>query len=413
MTAILKHDDSMVMEPPQSHDRLIASGRDLKGLDARIKIVLDVAARNAVSVDGAARFPQEAIAAAREQRLMGLMAPRQFGGEAVSISDIVDICYRLGRACSSTAMIYAMHQTKVACVVRHGQGSAWHENLLRRLCAEQMLLASSTTEGQGGGNVRSSQAPVERTGACFVLERDAAVISYGAQADGIVTTARRSADVSSSDQVLVVLTKDDYSLEPTLTWDTLGMRGTCSAGFALKASAGTDQILPDPYEKIHAQTMTPVAHLMWSGVWTGIATEAHERARSFIRKAARQSNGQLPPGGAQFTKASSSLAMLRGLVSSALTRYEAAAHDEHALASIDFQNMINLTKVDASELAVATVLTSLRVCGLSGYRNEGEFSISRHLRDVLSSPLMINNDRILSNISTALLMSSATTSLRN
>jgi hypothetical protein len=32
---------------------------------------------------------------------------------------------------------------------------------------------------------------------------------------------------------------------------------------------------------------------------------------------------------------------------------------------------------------------------------------------VLSSPLMINNDRILSNISTALLMSSATTSLRN
>ena len=105
--------------------------------------------------------------------------------------------------------------------------------------------------------------------------------------------------------------------------------------------------------------------------------------------------------------------MLRGLVSSALTRYEAAAHDEHALASIDFQNMINLTKVDASELAVATVLTSLRVCGLSGYRNEGEFSISRHLRDVLSSPLMINNDRILSNISTALLMSSATTSLRN
>ena len=54
----------------------------------------------------------------------------------------------LGRDCASTAMIYAMHQTKVACLVRHGRGSAWHQRLLRRLCAEQLLLASSTTEGQ-------------------------------------------------------------------------------------------------------------------------------------------------------------------------------------------------------------------------------------------------------------------------
>jgi acyl-CoA dehydrogenase len=58
-------------------------------------------------------------------------------------------------------------------------------------------------------------------------------------------------------------------------------------------------------------------------------------------------------------------------------------------------------------------MSAMRACGLSGYRNDSDFTIGRHLRDVLSSPLMINNDRILSNISTALLMSSATTSLRN
>ena len=58
---------------------------------------------------------------------------------------------------------------------------------------------------------------------------------------------------------------------------------------------------------------------------------------------------------------------------------------------------MNLLKVNASELAVATVMSAMQACGLSGYRNDGEFSVGRHLRDILSSPIMINNDRILAN----------------
>jgi acyl-CoA dehydrogenase len=53
----------------------------------------------------------------------------------------------------------------------------------------------------------------------------------------------------------------------------------------------------------------------------------------------------------------------------------------------------------------------MQACGLAGYRNDGEFSIGRHLRDILSSPIMISNDRILANISAANLLSSAPKSL--
>ena len=72
---------------------------------------------------------------------------------------------------------------------------------------------------------------------------------------------------------------------------------------------------------------------------------------------------------------------------------------------------MNLLKVNASELAVATVMSAMQACGLAGYRNDGEFSIGRHLRDILSSPIMISNDRILANISAASLLSSAPASL--
>ena len=386
---------------------------DRSSFPQRTAAVATAAAAEAEAVDRDARFPQAAIDAARQQKLLGIQIPQQFGGDGASMSDITDMCYTLGRACASTAMIFAMHQTKVACLVRHGTGSDWHEMLMRRVASEQMLLASSTTEGQNGGNIRSSAAAVEQTGADISLVRNATVISYGAQADGIITIARRASDAAASDQVLLALTKDNYTLERSLEWETLGMRGTCSAGFELKASAAAEQVFPEAYDKIHAQTMTPVAHLCWSSVWAGIAAAAVDRAQMFIRKAARGAGGQMPPAAAHFTTARMALTKLRAVITASLDSYAVHEHDERALSSIDFQSSINLLKVEASELAVTTVMSAMRACGLSGYRNDGDFSVGRHLRDVLSAPIMINNDRILANIATASLMSAVPASLRD
>jgi acyl-CoA dehydrogenase len=378
---------------------------------ARAAKVAAVAAVHAAAVDKDSRFPDEAIAAARAERLLGIGVPRELGGDGATIADIVDVCYALGRACASTAMIYAMHQTKLACLARHGKSSAWHQLLLRRLCNEQLLLASSTTEGQNGGDVRNSAAPIESDGSRITLERQATVISYGKAADAVVTTARRSADAASSDQVLVAFLKQDYTLEPSSGWDAFGMRGTCSEGFKLVASGSSEQILPVSYEEIQAQTMMPVAHLLWSAAWAGIATAAVDRARNFVRKATQRAGGTLPPAAAHLTRANATLRTLRSLIGNAMARFEAASADPAALEAIDFQTGMNLHKVNASELAVAAVMSAMQTCGLAGYRNDSEFSIGRHLRDILSSPVMISNDRILANIVTASLLGSAPNSL--
>jgi len=297
--------------------------------------------------------------------------------------------------------------------MRHMGENTTLQRMLRRLCAEQLLLASSTTEGQGGGNIRSSEAPVEhQDGGRITLERKASVISYGAYADGVVTTARRAADAAASDQVLIAFFKSDYTLTRLQGWDALGMRGTCSEGYTLKASASAEQIIPEPYETIHTRTMVPFAHLLWGSVWTGIAASATARAQGFVRNAMRH-GGQLPPGAPQFTRALATLRTLRGMLATSLRRYEQCMNDPQALAALDFQILITLTKVEASELAAQTVMSAMRACGLSGYRNDSEYSIGRHLRDVLSSPIMINNDRILANLATPVLMSPMAASLRD
>jgi len=377
----------------------------------RARRVAAVAAQFAEDVDRAGRFPAEAIAAAKAEGLMGVMAPKSLGGEGVGLLELSEVCYTLAQGCAATAMVYAMHQVKVACVVRHGLDSPWIGAFVRKLTHEQLLIASSTTEGKGGGDVRSSEAPVERDGSRIALRRDATVISYGAQADAIVTTARRAADAAASDQVLVVLLASDYTLEPTLSWDALGMRGTCSGGFNLVAAGDAAQVMTTPYETIHGQSMVPAAHILWSSVWAGIAAAAVEKARKYLRKAMR-GGGEPPPSAPYYARATASLRALRALITSMVDRYAAIAGDADALSTMEFHTAISLLKVDVSELAVQTVMSALRVGGLSSYRNDTDVSIGRHLRDVLSSPIMINNDRILGNVAAASLLGEVGASLR-
>ena len=154
-------------------------------------------------------------------------------------------------------------------------------------------------------------------------------------------------------------------------------------------------------------------HLLWSSVWSGIAAGAVERARAFVRQVARKGDGTLPPGALQLTIARSTLLKLRTLVAASVRAFEHHETDEQALRSVEFQTQLNLTKVEASELALAAVLSAARACGLSGYRNDSEFSTGRYLRDILSAPIMIHNDRILANLTLASVVASVPAGLHD
>src|SRR5258708_2733059 len=84
---------------------------DRSSFPQRTAAVVAAASAEAEAVDRDARFPKAAIDAARSQKLLGIQIPIAFGGDGASIMDVTDMCYALGRACASTAMIFAMHQT--------------------------------------------------------------------------------------------------------------------------------------------------------------------------------------------------------------------------------------------------------------------------------------------------------------
>ncbi len=363
----------------------------------------EIAARHADDVDAKARFPKEAFAALKDKKLLGILVPESEGGAGADLGEIVSICHALGQACASTAMIYAMHQIQVACVVRHGGKSAWHRAFLKRLANEQLLLASATSEAGVGGDVRTSICAVEEKGGRFALEKQATVISYGADAEGLLVTARRTPQSPASDQVIVVLPKDSFKLEHTQGWDTLGMRGTCSDGYHVKAEGELSQIIPLPYADVSAQTMLPTSHLVWSAVWLGIAGDAVNRARAFLRGEARKKPGTKPAGAARLAEAANLLHLMKSNIVASLRQYEAAMKVEDKLASPHFAVAMNNLKIGSSRLVVQVVGEAMLAAGLSGYRNDSPYSLGRHLRDAHSAALMVNNDRILANTAGLLL----------
>jgi acyl-CoA dehydrogenase len=359
-----------------------------------------IAGEHADDVDLRARFPLEAINALRTAAALSWQVPSVYGGADVKIDTLSDATFELSRSCASTGMIFAMHQIQVASIVRHTANSPWFANYLRRLVEEQRLIASATSEAGIGGNLRRSVAAIElapdSSGTLFRFEKEATTISYGAEADDLLTTLRRSSDSDPGNQVLVLTALSDMENERVSEWDTLGMRGTCSPGFRIRAICGWDQVLPTPFATIAVETMVPFSHILWANVWLGLSTAAFERAQNFVRAQARQNPGTTPSAALNLAKISVRLAECRALVRAAIKEYLELAEGEcrPQLSSAGYAVRVNNLKIAISEAAVEICQGALRICGFLGYKNSGPYSVGRYLRDASSAALMIANDRL-------------------
>ena len=398
-TPVLDAPARVAVEPltPRNPDRFAA----------RTALVADIAAHFADEVDRDARPPREAIAAMREHGLLAAAVPVELGGEGATLAELSAIATDLGRACAATAMVFAMHQGQAMALWRHG-GDALGVTELVHSVAAGALVASSTTERGIGGDARRSTCAIEPDDAGRIrLRKEAPVISYATEADAILVTARRDPDAPASDQRLVICLPAETTLTQTSTWDTLGLRGTCSNGWTLDAETHADRVLRDDYAAISARTVLPVSHVLWASVWLGIAADAADRARRAVRGQARAAVGQTPPSALRLAELLVDLQALADTVRHAALRFDAVADDPEVLESTAFALAANALKINASERVTDLVTKALRIVGIAGFAATGPLSVARHLRDAHGAAVMVSNDRLLQNDAGLALMTGA------
>ena len=154
-----------------------------------------------------------------------------------------------------------------------------------------------------------------------------------------------------------------------------------------------------PFATVAAESMVPISHVLWSHLWLGIAEDAFDRARAFVRAAARRSPGTPPPAAQRLSRVLAELSMLRAGVDSGLRDFLelSATPDRDGLSTLSAGLRFNNLKLATSERAVDVCRGALDVCGIVGFKNDTPFSVGRHLRDAMSAPLMIANERIQAN----------------
>jgi alkylation response protein AidB-like acyl-CoA dehydrogenase len=187
------------------------------------------AARAAAS-DATDSFVAENYADLRQERVFSAGVPAQLGGGDASHAELCDLLRVLGRHCPSTALALSMHMHQEGLAVwRWRKGQTQVESFLRRIAAEELVIATSGGSDWLPGSGRAERVP----GGYRVSGRK--VFASGIPAAGVFMTCAITENGSTEPTVIhFPLPLDQDGIKILDTWHTLGMRGTGSQDLVLE-----------------------------------------------------------------------------------------------------------------------------------------------------------------------------------
>jgi acyl-CoA dehydrogenase len=354
------------------------------------QIGAEVAGPAAEDVDVNARFPHESLAAFRESGLLSAMIQPEFGGRGIRPSEMAAAVRAVAAHCCSSALVLAMHSMEISNLSRHGTTESLRE-LQREVVRDQPLFANANSEVGAGGDVGRSICALESSEGGLTLTKEALAISYGEYADIVVATARRTVDSEPGDQVQVIMRSPE--LEPRSEWDALGLRGTCSRAFLLKAKIDEDLVYPVPFSLIGSAGGLQAQLLFLSSVWVGVADAAAAQAHTYVRAAGRRDPTTTPPSALRLSEMAGGLSQSRALLESVGRAVDAA--DAETIDDPGLLSSLRTLKVSTSRIGVDVARTALEICGIAAYQRGTKFTIERLLRDAHGGLVMVSNDRYL------------------
>jgi alkylation response protein AidB-like acyl-CoA dehydrogenase len=362
-----------------------------------------IAAAHAAATDRAAAFPDEGLQALRDKGLMGLIVPKDCGGFGASYVTAIEVAQILGAACLSTSMLWSMHCQHVA-VIDDYAPEPLRSEVLRRIAAGKLLLASVTTEPSKGGHIMSALSSLTPDGEGQLIDREAPVVTGGLQSDGFLISLRRSPDATPSEVVFVYAERSELELKVTGVWDTVGMRGTVSLPMHIKGRVPAGRILEPEggFPRLSATTLVPAGHILWAASWLGAAKGAYHQLMHILRTPELRQG--FPLKSDLFSERIARIRLDIDLAEAFLLSVNAdfeTLRREHGIELEPFEDYrfclrINEVKIAVSERLFQAIDAMVQVGGLRyGYRVRSDSNIDRTFRDLRSASLMFSNDRLL------------------
>lgn len=368
-----------VNRAPKAADREVQMSEVAGGILPEIdRIVRELIAPTAVTIDREAAFPEDAVRALGEAGVLGLLSAPEVGGLGGGPADAVAVIERLARECGSTAMVVCMHYAGTLVVEKHGADEA------RRALASGERLTTLAFSEQGSRShfwaPVSSATPVDGG---VRLDAQKSWITSARRATDYVWSSKPAAAEGASTVWLVPSSAEGLSV--TAPFDGLGLRGNDSSPVSavgvevpLSARLGED----GAGMGIMMEVVLPFFSIMNAACSLGLMEGALARAIAHVSGTRHvhldQALCQLPTIRAAVARARIRADMTRHLLLDTCAAMSAGREDAPL--------RVLEAKAAAGDAALEVTDVAMRVCGGAAFRKD--LGIERLFRDARAAHVM-------------------------
>ncbi len=331
------------------------------------ELAQSVALPFAAEVDRDHRFPEEAVSAAADAGLLGVLIPREYGGAGLDALAFTLCIDELARACASTSVIIDVHTSvgsePILLFGTEEQKRRW----LPRLASGDLLGAFALTEPASGSDAASLKTSARRFGDGYVLNGTKIFITNIGRAGLYIVFARTGTDERAAGVSAFLVPAGTPGLRVGQLFKKMGLNGSPTGELVLE-----DVVVPAANRlAAEGQGFTVAMRALDSGR-IGISGQALGIGRAAIDEATALMKGRAREQGDEFVLAD----MATRLESAQLLAYNAAWL---CGAGRPFTRQASMAKLHCTDTTMQLALDALQLAGEEGTVSGSPFE--RHVRD--------------------------------
>ncbi len=321
----------------------------------------------AAEVDRDHRFPAEAVKAAAEAGLMGVLIPREYGGAGLDAVAFAVCIEELAQACASTAVIVDVHNSvgsePILLFGTEDQKRRW----LPRLAAGELLGAFALTEPASGSDAAALKTAARRNGDGYVLNGTKVFITNIGHAGLYVVFARTGPDERAPGVSAFLVPADAPGLRVGQVFQKMGLHGSPTGELVLEDVMVplVDRLAGEGQGFTVAMRALDSGRIGISGQALGIAQAAVDESRALMASRSREQ-------GDDFALAD----MATRVESARLLVYRAAWLCARGR---PFTREASMAKLHSTDTAMQVALDAVQLAGEEGIFSGSPFE--RHVRD--------------------------------
>jgi len=332
----------------------------------------------AAELDDKREFPKIALKKMGELGLLGLAVPEKYSGGEMDISSVLIAAEELGKACASSAVIFAAHNLVVSRAIAQFGTDAQRNKYLPQLAMGKIIAGISLMEPDCEDEIVDMQLVAARDGDSFMLNGTKRMLLGGANVSLFLILAKDGGNAIHA----FIIEKGAVGFNLGDDEDTLGLRATkCAIATFGNCRIPANALLGDSSAQFDCfHEMREIGKLAISAIGIGIAQTALKLSveHSWQRR--------------QFDKFIGEFDGLRWMMAQMECDIASARNNLYCAAALKHEGKpatkeCAIAKLTASQLAVKATTDAIQIRGGYGYMRE--YPLERMFRDAKAIEFML------------------------